>query len=308
MGRRRGGRPIHGWIVLDKPLGLTSSRAVGAVRRITGAAKAGHGGTLDPLATGVLPIALGEATKTVAWAMAGRKTYRFSLRWGEARTTDDAEGAVVATSGTRPDAAAIAAVLPDFTGTILQMPPVYSAIKLGGQRAYKLARAGAEVALAPRPIEIAALRLIGQPDADHAEFEMVTGKGAYVRALGRDLAAALGTLAHVSALRRLAVGPFTLERAISLDNLAALDHSAAAFGHLLPIETALDDIPALALTEAEAHRLRHGQSVVPLLAADRARIDQLGTGAMVRATTGQTLVALAEIVAGGLRPVRVINP
>jgi tRNA pseudouridine55 synthase len=308
MGRRRGGRPIHGWIVLDKPLGLTSSRAVGAVRRITGAAKAGHGGTLDPLATGVLPIALGEATKTVAWAMAGRKTYRFSLRWGEARTTDDAEGAVVATSGTRPDAAAIAAVLPDFTGTILQMPPVYSAIKLGGQRAYKLARAGAEVALAPRPIEIAALRLIGQPDADHAEFEMVTGKGAYVRALGRDLAAALGTLAYVSALRRLAVGPFTLERAISLDNLAALDHSAAAFGHLLPIETALDDIPALALTEAEAHRLRHGQSVVPLLAADRARIDQLGTGAMVRATTGQTLVALAEIVAGGLRPVRVINP
>jgi tRNA pseudouridine55 synthase len=308
MGRRRGGRPIHGWVILDKPLGLSSSQAVGAVRRITGAAKAGHGGTLDPLATGVLPIALGEATKTVAWAMAGRKTYRFTLCWGEGRDTDDAEGAVVATSAVRPDAAAIAAALPAFTGTILQTPPVYSAIKLGGQRAYKLARAGVEVALAPRPVEIAALRLVGQPDADHAEFEMETGKGAYVRALGRDLAIALGTLAHVSALRRLAVGPFTLERAISLDNLAALDHSAAAFGHLLPIETALDDIPALALTEAEAHRLRHGQSVVPLLAADRARIDQLGTGAMVRATTGQTLVALAEIVAGGLRPVRVINP
>jgi tRNA pseudouridine55 synthase len=308
MGRRRGGRPIHGWVVLDKPLGLSSSQAVGAVRRITGAAKAGHGGTLDPLATGVLPIALGEATKTVAWAMAGRKTYRFILRWGEGRETDDAEGAVVGTSVVRPDAAAIMAALPGFTGTILQIPPAYSAIKLGGQRAYKLARAGAEVELAPRPVEIAALRLVGQPDPDHAEFEMETGKGAYVRALGRDLAIALGTLAHVSALRRVAVGPFTLERAISLDNLAALDHSAAAFGHLLPIETALDDIPALALTEAEAHRLRHGQSVVPLLAADRARIDQLGTGAMVRATTGQTLVALAEIVAGGLRPVRVINP
>jgi tRNA pseudouridine55 synthase len=308
MGRRRGGRPIHGWVVLDKPLGLSSSQAVGAVRRITGAAKAGHGGTLDPLATGVLPIALGEATKTVAWAMAGRKTYRFTLRWGEGRETDDAEGAVVGTSAVRPDAAAILAALPGFTGTILQTPPAYSAIKLGGQRAYKLARAGAEVELAPRPVEIAALRLVRQPDPDHAEFEMETGKGAYVRALGRDLATALGTLAHVSALRRVAVGPFTLERAISLDNLAALDHSAAAFGHLLPIETALDDIPALALTEAEAHRLRHGQSVVPLLAADRARIDQLGTGAMVRATTGQTLVALAEIVAGGLRPVRVINP
>jgi tRNA pseudouridine55 synthase len=308
MGRRRGGRPIHGWVILDKPLGLSSSQAVGAVRRITGAAKAGHGGTLDPLATGVLPIALGEATKTVAWVMAGRKTYRFTLCWGEARDTDDAEGTVIGTSALRPDSAAIVAALPGFTGTIQQTPPAYSAIKLGGQRAYKLARAGAEVELAPRPVEIAALRLVGQPDPDHAEFEMETGKGAYVRALGRDLAAALGTLAYVSVLRRLAVGPFTLERAISLDNLAALDHSAAAFGHLLPIETALDDIPALALTEAEAHRLRHGQSVVPLLAADRARIDQLGTGAMVRATTGQTLVALAEIVAGGLRPVRVINP
>ena len=308
MGRRRGGRPIHGWVILDKPLGLSSSQAVGAVRRITGAAKAGHGGTLDPLATGVLPIALGEATKTVAWAMAGRKTYRFTLCWGEARDTDDAEGTVIGTSAVRPESAAIVAALPGFTGTIQQTPPAYSAIKLGGQRAYKLARAGAEVELAPRPVEIAALRLVGQSDPDHAEFEMETGKGAYVRALGRDLAAALGTLAYVSVLRRLAVGPFTLERAISLDNLAALDHSAAAFGHLLPIETALDDIPALALTEAEAHRLRHGQSVVPLLAADRARIDQLGTGAMVRATTGQTLVALAEIVAGGLRPVRVINP
>ena len=308
MARKRRGTPIHGWIVLDKPLGLSSSQAVGAVRRITGAAKAGHGGTLDPLATGVLPIALGEATKTVAWAMAGRKTYRFTLCWGEARDTDDAEGTVIGTSAVRPDSAAIVAVLPGFTGIIQQAPPAYSAIKLGGQRAYKLARAGAEVELAPRPVEIAALRLVGQSDPDHAEFEMETGKGAYVRALGRDLAIALGTLAYVSALRRLAVGPFTLERAISLDNLAALDHSAAAFGHLLPIETALDDIPALALTEAEAHRLRHGQSVVPLLAADRARIDQLGTGAMVRATTGQTLVALAEIVAGGLRPVRVINP
>ena len=308
MGRRRGGRRIDGWIILDKPLGLSSSQAVGAVRRIIGAAKAGHGGTLDPLATGVLPIALGEATKTVAWAMAGRKIYRFSLCWGEARSTDDAEGAVVATSDVRPSTAAIATALPGFTGTILQTPPAFSAIKLGGRRAYRLARAGTAVALAPRPVEIAALRLIGQPDADHAEFEMETGKGAYVRALGRDLGAALGALAYVSALRRLAVGPFTLERAISLENLVALDHSAAAFGHLLPIETALDDIPALALTEAEARRLRHGQLVVPLLAVDRARIDQLGTGAMVRATTGQTLVALAEIVAGGLRPVRVINP
>ncbi len=180
-------------------------------------------------------------------------------------------------------------------------------MKVDGRRAYDLARAGETVELAARPVDILELRLLGQPDADHADFEMVTGKGTYVRALGRDLALALGTVAHVAALRRLAVGRFTLDRAISLENLASLGHSAAAFEHLLPIETALDDIPALALTEAEATRLRHGQLVIPLLAAEQARIAQLGNGALIRAITGSTLVALAEIAAGGLRPVRVIN-
>jgi tRNA pseudouridine55 synthase len=307
MGRRKGGTPVHGWLVLDKPFGMSSSRAVGAVRRLLDAAKAGHGGTLDPLATGILPIALGEATKTVAWAMAGRKTYRFTLRWGEARATDDAEGAVTATSEARPGAAEIAAVLPRFTGTIQQVPPAYSALKLAGERAYDLARRGETVELAPRTAEIFALRLLGVIDEDHAEFEVETGKGVYVRSLGRDIALALGTVAHIAALRRLAVGRFTLERAISLDKLEALRHSAAVFEHLLPIETALDDIPAMALTEAEAHRLRHGQSVVPLLAADQARLDELGIGALVRATAGETLVALTEVSAGGLRPVRVLN-
>jgi tRNA pseudouridine55 synthase len=307
MGRRKGGTPIHGWLVLDKPFGMSSSRAVGAVRRLLDAAKAGHGGTLDPLATGILPIALGEATKTVAWAMAGRKTYRFTLRWGEARATDDAEGAVTATSDVRPDAAAIAALLPRFTGTIQQVPPAYSALKLAGERAYDLARRGEPVELAARPAEIFSLRLLGEIDADHAELEVETGKGVYVRSLGRDIAIALGTVAHLAALRRLAVGGFTLERAISLDKLESLRHSAAVFEHLLPIETALDDIPALALTEAEAHRLRHGQTVVPLLAVDQARLDELGNGALVRATTGTTLVALTEVSAGGLRPVRVLN-
>jgi tRNA pseudouridine55 synthase len=307
MGRRKGGTPVHGWLVLDKPFGMSSSRAVGAVRHLLGAAKAGHGGTLDPLATGILPIALGEATKTVAWAMAGRKTYRFTLRWGEARATDDAEGAVTATSEARPGAAEIAAVLPRFTGTIQQVPPACSALKLAGERAYDLARRGETVELAPRTAEIFALRLLGVIDEDHAEFEVETGKGVYVRSLGRDIALALGTVAHIAALRRLAVGRFTLERAISLDKLEALRHSAAVFEHLLPIETALDDIPAMALTEAEAHRLRHGQSVVPLLAADQARLDELGIGALVRATAGETLVALTEVSAGGLRPVRVLN-
>jgi len=307
MARKAVGVPIHGWLVLDKPLGLTSSRAVGAVRRILGAAKAGHGGTLDPLATGVLPIALGEATKTVSWAMAAQKAYRFTLRWGEARDSDDAEGKVVAESPVRPDAAAIEAVLSRFIGRLCQRPPAFSALKLAGERAYDLARNGRAVMLAPRLIEIMALHLINLPDPDHAEFEATVGKGTYIRALARDLGETLGTHAHVTALRRLSVGRFGLERAISLENLLSLGHSAAASVYLLSVETALDDIPALALTEAEAHRLRCGQAVTPLRPSDRARIDQLGDGATVCATTGGKLVALVKIAAGGLRPVRVMN-
>jgi tRNA pseudouridine55 synthase len=286
---------------------MSSARAVAAVRRALDAAKAGHGGTLDPLATGVLPIALGEATKTVAWAMAGRKTYRFTLRWGEARDSDDAEGRVIATSPVRPDAAAVAAALPRFVGVVAQRPPAFSALKVAGERAYARARAGHSPDLAVRPVEIAALRLLGSLDADHAEFDAVVGKGTYIRALARDLGAALDTLAHITALRRLAVGPFRVEAAISLENLTALGHSAGAFRHLLPVETALDDIPALALTEDEAHRLRCGQAVTPLRPEDRARIDQLGDGTTVCATIGGKPVALTEISAGGLRPVRVLN-
>jgi len=239
--------------------------------------------------------------------MAGRKTYRFTLRWGEARDTDDAEGRITATSPVRPCAAAAAAMLLRFTGTLEQRPPAFSALKVAGERAYDLARQGTAVALAPRPVEIHDLRLLALPDADHAEFEAVVGKGTYIRALARDLGAALGTLAHVTALRRLAVGAFRAEAAISLENLAALGHSAAAFGHLLPIETALDDIPAFALTEDEAHRLRCGQSVTPSRPCDRARLEQLGDGATVRATTGGKLVAVAEIAAGAVKPVRVLN-
>jgi tRNA pseudouridine55 synthase len=303
----RKGQPVHGWLVLDKPAGMSSSRAVGAVRRLLDAAKAGHGGTLDPLATGVLPIALGEATKTVAWVMAGRKTYRFTLRWGEGRDTDDAEGKLTASSPARPARAAIEAALPGFTGIIRQRPPSFSALKVAGERAYALAREGETVELAPRPVEVLSLRLAGEPDADHAEFEAVVGKGTYIRALARDLGEVLGTPAHITVLRRLAVGRFRAETAISLDNLAALGHSTAASGHLLAIETALDDIPALALSEEEAHRLRCGQAVTPLRPSDRARIDQLGDGATVCATTGGKLVAVAEIAAGGIKPVRVLN-
>jgi tRNA pseudouridine55 synthase len=306
MARTRKGIPLHGWIVLDKPLGLSSSRAVGVVRRSTGAAKAGHGGTLDPLATGVLPIALGEATKTVAWAMAGWKTYRFRVRWGEARATDDAEGPVTATSPARPEAAAIGAALPRFLGTIRQRPPAFSALKVAGKRAYALARADQPVDLPAREVEVAALRLLAITDADTAEFEARVGKGTYIRALARDLAEALGTVGHLVALRRLAVGPFTEAQAISLEMLGSLGHSAGASEHLLPVETALDDIPALALTEAEADRLRHGQAVT-LPPGPSGSLVSPQHGAIVRATTGGKLVALAEIEAGALRPVRVMN-
>jgi len=307
MARKRRGNPVHGWVILDKPLGMSSTRAVGAVRRLFEAQKAGHGGTLDPLATGVLPIALGEATKTVPFAMEGRKAYRFAIRWGERRSTDDSEGAVVATADRRPSRAEIEAALPGFTGEIRQRPPEYSALHVGGERAYDRARRGESVVLAPRTVRIDSLRLLAIPDLDHAEFEAEVGKGTYIRALGRDLAEALGTLGHVSTLRRVRVGPFTEARAISLENLASLGHSPGPFGHLLPLETALDDIPALALTEAEATRLRCGQTVLPLRPSDRALILELGEGQRIRATCGEKLVALAEIAAGALRPVRVMN-
>ena len=307
MARRRKGRPVNGWVVLDKPLGMTSTQAVAAVRRLLDAAKAGHGGTLDPLATGILPIALGEATKTVSYVMGGRKIYRFTVRWGEARSTDDAEGPVTAVSDRRPSQAEIEAVLPGFQGEISQTPPAFSAIKVEGERAYDLARAGEAVDLAPRLVWIERLTLLRQLDADHAEFEAVTGKGVYMRSLARDLALALGTVGHVSALRRIAVGPFTESQAISLESLKALGHIPAASGQLLPVEAALDDIPALPLTDAEALRLRSGQSVGLLRASDRERLGAIRSGDLVCAMAGGKPVALARWEAGDLRPVRVLN-
>ena len=223
--------------------------------------KVGHAGTLDPLATGVLPLALGEATKTAQFATSGRKRYRFRVRWGVATDTDDREGDMLAESTARPDDASIIAALPHFTGTILQRPPAYSAIKIAGRRAYALARAGDSPELAARPVEIAELRLLGMPDPDHADFEAEVGAGTYIRSLARDLAIGLGTLGHIAELRRLQVGRFTEAQAISLERATALGHSLAASEHLLPIETALDDIPALAVTAAEAARLRHGQRI-----------------------------------------------
>ncbi|MCH8808533.1 MAG: tRNA pseudouridine(55) synthase TruB [Proteobacteria bacterium] len=307
MARRRKGRPVNGWVVVDKPLGLTSTQTVGRVRRIFEARKIGHGGTLDPLATGLLPIAMGEATKTVPYLQEGRKSYRFTLRWGQARATDDTEGEVVAVSDQRPAEAEIRAVLARFQGVIDQVPPSFSAIKVAGRRAYEKARAREDFQLDPRPVTIHRLELVATEAPDLASFEVVSGKGAYMRALARDLGVALGTFAHVVALRRTAVGPFTEDHAISLETLEALGHSAAASGALLPIETALDDIPALALTEAEANRLRCGQAVSMLARANRERIRGFDNGAIVYATSGGEPVALVRYEAGDIHPVRVLN-
>ena len=305
--RRKKGEKVDGWLILDKPVDLTSTQAVNIVKRIFDAQKAGHAGTLDPLASGILPIALGEATKTVPYAMDASKTYRFTLQFGEARATDDAEGEVVQTSANRPGDEEIRAILPRFTGLITQVPPAFSAIKVQGERAYDLARAGEVVELEPRQVLIHSIRLLARPNPDEAEFEVISGKGAYMRALGRDLAMGLGTCGHIRDLRRTSVGPFTEERAISLESLKALGHSPAAFEHLLPVETALDDIPALALTATEAIRLRSGQPVGLLHRQDRDRIYELAPGGMVRAMAEGRLVALTRFEAGELVPVRVLN-
>jgi tRNA pseudouridine55 synthase len=297
---KRAKNKIDGWVVLDKPLGLGSTAAVGRVRWLFGAAKAGHGGTLDPLATGVLPIALGEATKTVPFVMDGRKEYRFTLRFGEARSTEDAEGDVTATSDRRPTDPEIRAALPAFIGEIQQMPPVFSALKIDGKRAYELARAGEPVDLKPRQVTIERLELLSRPDVDHADFVVGCGKGTYIRSLGRDLAVALGTVGHLSALRRTVAGPFREEGAISLSKLEALGHIPPLLGALAPVATALDDIPALALTEAQADRLRQGQPVFLTR-------DAPPSGALVRAECGQKLVALVRSDGASLQPVRVFN-
>jgi tRNA pseudouridine55 synthase len=307
MGRKRRGKPIHGWIIIDKPEGLSSSAVVGRVRRLTGAAKVGHAGTLDPMATGVLPMALGEATKTVSFLMDSAKAYRFTVRWGEGRDTDDAEGAVVATSDERPTKKQILAVLDDFKGDIEQVPPVFSAIKVGGKRAYELARADKAPEMQPRIVHIGELRLLSVVDVDHAEFEAVSGKGAYMRSLARDLGTALGTVGHIAKLRRTAVGPFHQNQAISLDKLESLGHSAPLSGHLLSVETVLDDIPALALTETEARKLSHGQAIPVLPVASRSPLKDISQGDVVRAMAEGRLVALAKINGGEIRPFRVMN-
>jgi tRNA pseudouridine55 synthase len=312
----RGGRPnrkpkglvIDGWLIVDKPSGMGSTDVVNKVKRLFNAQKAGHGGTLDPLATGLLPVAFGAATKTVPYVMDGTKTYHFTLRFGEARDTDDADGQVVATSEARPTDEQIQAALPAFRGEIMQVPPAYSAIKIGGERAYDLARDGQAVEIAPRPARVDRFDLIARPDADTAVFHVESGKGVYMRSLARDLARAVGTVGHIAALRRLRVGPFREEHAIPLDRIAATgDIPIPSPDLLLPVTTALADIPALAVTAEEAARLSQGQAINLVDLMGRVPRDADPEGGLLRAMAGGRLLGLCRLEAGWMQPERLIQ-
>lgn len=293
---------VHGWLNLDKPLGLTSTQALGKARRLLNGRKAGHGGTLDPLATGVLPLAFGEATKLIPYVMDGNKEYEFTVKWGERRNTDDAEGHVVAESPARPSESAIITALPRFVGIIEQTPPMFSAIKLDGERAYDIARSGEIPEMVPRQVMIYGLELIAAPDADHAVFRVVSGKGMYVRALARDLAHTLGTCGHVSALRRTRVGPFSLANSVSLEKLEELSRNGASSTALLAIGTALDDMPILNLSAGEAQQLRVGQSIII-----RPQYIDIMNEPVILATHQGLPIAVVEAKAGAFRVVRGFN-
>ncbi|MCP8883263.1 tRNA pseudouridine(55) synthase TruB [Devosia sp. XJ19-1] len=254
-------RAISGWIVLNKPYDFTSTQAVGKVRWLLSAAKAGHAGTLDPLATGILPIALGEATKAVPQVQDGIKIYRFAIGWGRATTTDDTEGEVIATSDVRPDGAALEAVLPRFTGTIMQRPPAFSAIKVDGERAYDLARAGEKVELAARPIDIDGITLV-EHGAEESVLEVTCGKGTYVRSLARDIAEALGTVGHVTRLHRAAVGPFTDADAVTIDQLEAAEAGEQRDALIKPVSAGLAGVPEIRLDAGQANAVGHGNAVL----------------------------------------------
>lgn len=305
MARRKKGRRINGWLVLDKPSGVTSTHIVGRLKRLFDAQKVGHAGTLDPLATGILPLAFGEATKTVPYVMDGTKGYRFTVRWGARTSTDDTEGEIIARSDARPDPATIEAALPTLTGEIQQIPPKFSAIRIDGERAYDLARDGEEFEIKPRSVLVEQLKMVDHIDVDTAVFEAICGKGTYVRALARDLGEHLGCLGHVTALRRTRVGPYDEARAISLEKLEELSDKAAdrveLDGTLEPVESALDDIPALPVSSDDAARLKRGQAVLL-----RGRDAPILTGPVYALSRG-TLVALGDVQRGEMRPTRVFD-
>ena len=307
---------LHGWIVLDKPLGMGSTTAVGAVKRLLREAgepktRVGHGGTLDPLASGVLPIALGEATKLAGRMLGATKAYEFTIKFGEDTDTLDAEGAVVATSAVRPALEQVEAILARFTGPIEQVPPAYSALKIGGKAAYSRARAGETLEMKPRRVSVHSLRVSASPrepndltrrrggaeEFDEVTLEAEVSKGTYIRSLARDIAHALGTVGHVSYLRRTRAGPFGLDRAVSLDFLVRYAKARQLTRAVLPLQAALDDIPALPVTSRQAELLRHGQRLAGIPAQPGLQL----------ATSEGTPVALVEATADGLKVVRGFN-
>ncbi len=292
---------MHGWLILDKPVGPSSTQALGAVKRLLRESgypkpKIGHGGTLDPLASGVLPIALGEATKLAGRMLDADKRYEFTIRFGVETDTLDGEGVAVATSEERPDRERIEAVLARFTGLIEQVPPAFSALKVDGKRAYAMARAGEEVALASRAVTIHALTLLSAAD-DEATFDAAVSKGTYIRSLARDIARALDSVGHVTMLRRTKAGPFTLEQAISLDKLGEAAKGRTLEQHLLPLTAGLDDIPALSVTPDQARALRQGRTLAGIAAKP----------GLLLATDAEGPVALVELREGVLRVVRGFN-
>lgn len=297
MKNRFCGNPVHGWLSFDKPAGLTATRAVNIIQRAFNARKAGHAGTLDPLATGILPIALGEATKVASRAVNQIKIYKFTIKWGEKRDTDDSSGRLLEVNLSRPTESEVRESLLSFIGKIEQIPPAFSAIKVNGKRAYDLARKGTPPTLKPRVVEIYKLALIGFADPNHAELSVTCGKGTYVRSLARDIGDKIGCLGHISALRRLQVGPFEEANAISLDKVAELGHKGHLLETLLPVETVLVDIPALTITESEATRLKFGQAI---------RLPNKLEGT-VYLMENQRLVAIARADRGEFKPLRVFN-
>ena len=304
MARKRKGNPVHGWVALDKPLTMTSTQAVGKTRWLFQAQKAGHGGTLDPLATGILPIALGDATKTVPFTMDASKDYVFVIRWGESRDTQDAEGEVIEVSDIRPSRAAIKSILPMFTGRVEQVPPKYSAIKVDGRRAYDLMRGGGDVELKSRPVYIESLSLIDWQE-DFVILKMTCGKGTYVRSLARDIAAELGACGYVSYLRRTRVGCFDENNSFSLDDLEKLCHRGGVLEALRPVQAVLDDIPVQIVTEQEATDLKHGRAIATSLFQDQA-IDA-DNPQWVLTLYNDKAIALCNTLEGQLAPKRVFN-
>lgn len=308
MARRKKGDIVNGWINLDKPEGITSTQAVGRVRRLLNAQKAGHAGTLDPLASGILPIALGEATKTIPYCQDEMKTYSFTIKWGEQRTTDDREGEALHSSDKRPAHDDIEALLSSYIGEIEQTPPQFSAIKVDGERAYDRARDGLSTDIKSRIVYIEELEITAHDDQQgETTMRCLCGKGTYIRAIARDMGQDLGCYGYIKALRRESVGPFTLENAISLAKFEEMEHSAA----LLPVETALDDIPALALTDMEATRLRNGQSLTFISRPDVERLQQAGfepdEPEIALATLNGKPVAMVDIVGVEIKPHRIFN-